>query len=329
MLYKLSVLTQPQPGIELNNQRYQFRISGLNQPAGHIKTSQLFRVLRTLTTAAGHATRLRATGDGNIKGKKPKWLTETTDFTVTGLDSGSTTLSIDAPRLRDTAYAEFGQQKLFDEQPNLDDTALDIVSAAIHEMQSEDSAGNYFDNSVLNAVLKFKTVAGASIRYQLIPQQSRHLGFRLDEHLYEEISKRISDTPPPQSYIVSGVLNQIKHADGGFCLSIGNKRLLGKLDRQALDIEELRHLWGKRTTVAGLIHYKINGQARLIEAQRIGAQLEGDQVFKKTPSQGSRNSLDFLVASGIKHSIPPADPMALWGAWPGDESIEEILSQLD
>ena len=51
-------------------------------------------------------------------------------------------------------------------QSLLDGTALDLVARAINETQTEDPAGDYFDGSVLEAILKFRK-AGAEHRFAL------------------------------------------------------------------------------------------------------------------------------------------------------------------
>ena len=128
---------------------------------------------------------------------------------------------------------------------------------------------------------------------------------------------------------MSGQLNEIKHGDGHFRLLLGDgSSLLGQIDRAVLDTEELRTLWGKEATIEGMVHFKINGQPRLIEARRIDKRLEGDKVFKENPSV-ERAESDAMFSVSEKAQARSFDPMKLWGTWLGDEAIEELLSQLD
>ena len=103
--------------------------------------------------------------------------------------------------------------------------------------------------------------------------------------------------------------------------------LPGKLVGEAFDVERLRPLWGGQATVEGMVHFKHNGQPRLIEARRIRGYMEGDSVFQEIPS----------VEVPMRHVFPgnetrrgrAADFMKLWGTWPGDEPFEELFAQLD
>ncbi len=145
--------------------------------------------------------------------------------------------------------------------------------------------------------------------------------------------------PAPRAVVVSGYLDEIGHGLRRFRLVMGGGSLLGRLGRGNLDVELLRPLWGKRATVQGIVHFKSNGQPHFIEALRISARAEGDKIFETMPvaENGGGRVADVLTGSdwigsvsrGSAKTIRRVDPMVLWGAWPGDEPIEELLAQLD
>ena len=305
------------------------RISGLLEGEGQIKATDLIRVIDALINLAERTTRLLATGESGGKGPKPKWLGATTGFTVTGLMPGSTVLGIEAPCLRETAQEIFAQQEFWREQPNLNHTALELTTLAIEEAQAADSPGDRFDNIVLESVLKFKEIVkDNNVCYELIPKGSAQGRFRLDEKLYRQVAGRIREIPASKAWVVSGKLDEIKHSAGHFQLVLDqNVRLLGKLYPTALDAETLRPLWGRQATVEGVVHFKANGQPRLIEAHRLSGRVEGDKVFGEMPMAEKVKTSGLLVAQG--KPVHPVDPAELCGAWPGDEPIEDLLSDLD
>ena len=148
--------------------------------------------------------------------------------------------------------------------------------------------------------------------------------------------------PVPRAVVVSGHLDEIGHGLRRFRLLMGGGSLQGRLGRGNLDVELLRPLWGKRATVQGIVHFKSNGQPRFIEARRMSARAEGDKIFETMPVAeigGGGQVADVLTGSdgvrpgsvsrGSAKAIRRVDPMVLWGAWPGDEPIEELLAQLD
>ena len=163
----------------------------------------------------------------------------------------------------------------------------------------------------------------------MIPQGSARGRFTLDEHSCARVDKRLKSIPAPKAFIVSGELDEIRHGGGRFRLFLGQgEQLLGRLHPDSLDTEALRPLWGKPTTVEGMVHFKANGQPRLIEARRMSACAKGDGVFEEIPSveKAKKQGLVTAQQGGRVRSI---DPMVLAGAWPGDEPIDELLAQLD
>ena len=315
----------------MNTQRYEFRICGLLEDEGQIRATTLTRALDALHATAERTTRLLATGAGVGRGAKPRWLEVAVDFKITGLKPGSTKIGIEAHPLGETAYEDLAQtdprsrRKL----PNYDETALDLAARSINESQMADPAGDYFDRSVLEAILKFEKAAGVpGVRYEMISQDTSDRQFIVDEGTCARVRDRLNDAPDPESFIVSGRLERINYSNGQFRLLVNQDSYLpGRLCAESLSVEALRPLWGKQITVEGTVHFKSNGQARSIEARRISSRLEKDGVFEEMPSVKVQEP-NILFPDRMDQA-QTFDPIELAGAWPGDEPIEDLLEQLD
>ena len=293
-----------------------------------------------MVRTAERATRLAATGRSGGRGAKPRWLKAALDFTVTGLEPGSTTLGIEAPRLGDVPDLDLAQRDLWLQQPSNEDTSLDLGARATAEVQSSTASGDYFDGNVLQAILGFgDAVKTPGVRYELIAKNGSGTGFVLEASACPKIRDRLHLIPAPRAFVVSGRLDEIGHGLGRFQLLMASGSLPGRLDRNQLDVELLRPLWGKSATVQGIVHFKSNGQARFIEAHRISARAGGDKMFETMPAAETRSGglASALTETGQRGSVSKSavrarrqvDPMVLWGAWPGDEPIEELLAALD
>ncbi len=315
----------------MNTQRYELRIIGLLEDEGQIRATTLTRALDALHATAERTIRLLATGAGVGRGAKPRWLEVAVDFTVSGMKPGSTKIVLEAPPLGETAYEDFVQTDARSRRkpPNVEETALDLAARSINESQMANPAGDYFDRSVLEAILKFEKAAGIpGVRYEMISQGTSDGWFVVDEGTCARVRDRLNDTPDPESYIVSGRLESINYSNGRFQLLVNQDSYLpGRLCAESLNVEALRPLWGKQITVEGTVHFKSNGQARLIEARRIGSRLENDGVFEEMPSIKIQEP-NVLYPNRIDQARS-FDPAKLAGAWPGDEPIEDLLDQLD
>ena len=313
----------------MKTQRYRLRLTGLHEAEGQIRAASLVDVLKALVQAAKSATNLLAVGEGRSRGGQPQWLKESVDLVLTGLEPGSTVLQIEAPCLGETARKQFAQQDLWREPPDLKDTALDLVAYAINEAKEDGARGERFDSGVLDAIVKFgRTVRAPEACYELIPRGSARGRFALDGKTCGLINKRLKTIPRPKAFVVSGKLEAIQHESARFRIVVDSgQHLLGRLDPDFLEAEMLRPLWGNSTTVEGVVHFKINGEPRLIEARKISASTSGDQAFRELPTAKPAVNLGLFPEHSARQH--PADPKQLWGTWPGDEPIDDLMAELD
>ena len=312
-----------------NNGTYDLRVTGLREPPGRIKAATLHRLIGALLQAAERATRLAVTGEGMARGKRPAWLEAALDFTIGAPRVGSTVLRFEAPRLSEAAPEQFAVPSLWGQTTPSEATAFDLVAEAIRESQSSRPSGERFDPSVLNAVVEVTNAARSpAVRCELIPARSPGASFALDAEVGRRIQKLLDAIPAPQTAVVAGRLDAIKHEGGRFQIVLDQgERLPGRLDPEELDKEVLRPLWGRPATVLGTVRFRPNGRPQFIEARRITAHHAGDRVFTELPeAEPGRSRTLFARPSSSRDFATPRD---LVGAWPGDEPIEELLAELD
>ena len=266
--------------------------------------------------------RLLATGRGVRRGYDPKWLNDLTDFTITELTA--TEIEVTAPALRGIDNDLFRQQDFWLIEPDLDHTALDILSLAVDDICSEGSSGERFDESVLQAIASFKRFVKQPIIKLTIHQlEEKCRLIELDFEVINRAHQRLQNFAAAQAHLVSGILDRIEHKYKKFRLLVGDQQtLLGSMNSKQLDVESLRPLWGKRTTVSGIVYFKADGQPRIIEANRICKASNTDVLFEKLPTDETGDWEELIKAAKF-------NPMTLWGNWPGDETFEELMQMLN
>jgi hypothetical protein len=130
----------------------------------------------------------------------------------------------------------------------------------------------------------------------------------------------------PQTVIVSGFLDTIEFSQNRFRLAMKNgETLQGKIDKELISPEQMRKLWGQQVTIKGVLHYQPSGKPNFLEAQVIQASRPGDEIFEKIDTPKSVAQIWAEVESEMSGRDVVAE---IWGKWPGDESIEEILDAL-
>ncbi len=80
---------------------------------------------------------------------------------------------------------------------------------------------------------------------------------------------------------------------------------------------------GRRTVVSGIGHFGPSGACFLVDAEYVGAQVPGDELFDEVPRS---HPLDFVPPSVPQDALTGVN--AFLGIWPGDETDEELLAAL-
>ncbi len=307
--------------------KYKIRIGGLQTPDGTISIKALREVLDVLLESSERGLRLAVQGESVKRGKVPSWLSKSLDFTITGLDEGSTVLDLEAPVLGETALEQIAEQDLWYSKPAPEDTALTLLSRSVRDTTAENLESDTYDAGVLEGLLSFESILrnfAQRIEFDSDERPQEHFELGCDE--IEKIRRLKTYTPEPMTFVVSGELDMIQHSSKRFHLLVTDSQSMpGTVDPEFLNAEDLRQWWGKKVTIKGLVHFRPSRKVRLIEAQVIKAKEEGEEVFERVPVPTTTMEL----FESPRRTISTTGPlMEVWNKWPGDESIEEILAAL-
>lgn len=307
--------------------KYKFKIKGLNTPAGTISIRALKDLVDTVIESSERGLRLAIQGESVKRGAIPAWLARSLDFTVTGLEKGSTTLVFEAPLLGETAPEQIKQQDLWYSKPKPDDTALTLLSRSVKEAVSENLESNAYDKGVLDGLLSFESFFKTFGDKLVVQAHGRPAeSFSLSCSELEHVRRLKTDTPEPTALVISGQFDMIQHSSRRFHLLLSNGHVIpGTIDRDILNVENMREFWGKKVTIKGRVHFNPGRRVRLLEAQTIKPAEEGEEIFEKMPAPSKPIALFEMDL----HKLGFAPALEeIWGKWPGDEPIEELLGSL-
>lgn len=308
---------------------YKVNILGLKNKKGSISLSALKEITDALLKGSDRVLRLFVEGRSTKSGKTPDWLRKSLDFTITGIKAGSTVIELEAPVLKEAIPEQFIQRKSEAEPISPDDTALTLLSRSMADASAENMESDYFDSGVLDALLAFNTVTTKYAKELKITSRTKgEDNFRISREEIETIKKIKIETPRPHAVVVAGFFNLIEHNNRRFQLRLEDgKSIEGIMDPSFVDSENMRELWGKKVTVKGKSLYKPSGKLRSLEAQLVKSFESGDKILQKIPTVRKRGKPtgEFVMEKKSNQEVL----QKIWGKWPGDESIEELLALLD
>ena len=308
---------------------YKVNIQGLKNKKGSISISALKEITDALLKGSDRVLRLFVEGRSTKSGKNPDWVKKSLDFTITGIKAGSTVIELEAPVLREAIPEQFIQKKLEVDSISPDDTALTLLSRSISDASAENMESDYFDSGVLDALLSFNDITTRYATELKITSKTKvEDNFRISREEIKTIKKIKLETPGPHTVVIAGFFNLIEHNNRRFQLKLEDGRSIeGIMDPSFVDSENMRELWGKKVTVKGKALYKPSGRLRRLEAQLVTSFEPGDKILQRIPmvQKRAKPAGEFVLE---KKSNSEA-LRKVWGKWPGDESIEELLALLD
>jgi hypothetical protein len=311
----------------MSNVKYELRVKGLSVPDGTIPVRALLDLLQGLIDTAERGLRLAVEGESVKRGKAPTWIGAAIDLNFTGLKTGSTVLGIEAPTFRDTIGGRLDNQEHNFFQVAPEDTALSLVSRSIRDATHENRESDYFDAGVLNGLLQlspfFKNYARS---LELTVEGNPRPEFVLRADDMEKVERLKKQTPEPQAFVVTGMLDEIEHTNRRFQVRLSDDRSIpGRVDEEFMTVEDLRDFWGKRVTVKGMVYFKPSGKVQLLESHFVRAAEPGEEIFDELPIADSAPEL-FDTSHFKAGYVSPFKEVR--GSWPGDEPLETILEAL-
>jgi len=312
--------------VKVKNVKYRVSIKGLPTPKGAISFSALGKIIEVLSQGSERALRLALEGESKKKGPTPLWLARSADFVLTAIRPGSTTLVFEAPILGDVAGSQIKQQDLWAIVPEPEDTALTVLSKSVRDAETGNLDSDRYDPGVLETLLEFKRILDEdNIQVRLSSTKKKRDGFSLDAKAFKRIERLKTDTPGPQAVLLTGFLNLIEHSQRRFEFKLENGQTVrGKIDENSIPLDAMRTLWGKKVTIKGTLYFMASKKPRYLEAQVINPRSSGDQVLT---SMTYPLPIKDIIAT-IHRESNEVNVSEIWGKWPGDESIDELMKAL-
>jgi len=309
--------------------KYKLKIKGLKTPSGTISLIALKELSEILIESSEKALRLIVEGTSTKKGQIPIWLRESLNFNVTGIKEGSTVLEIEAPQLITTAQEKIAQLDLWSIIPNPKDTALTVWGRSYKDAINEKYESELLDRGLLNSFISFKEFIDRHAEAIELNSRTDKIISKVGLSVKQltKVEKLILATPEPKVVMLSGLFNIIEHLTSRFTLNLEiGEKIQGEFDRSVLNPEEMRKYWGSKVTLRGLADFKPNGKIRYIRTDLIKRFEEKETLFNTYIAETHPR----LFVEEIKQKFQRHSPLQdVWNKWPGNESIEEILSQLD
>lgn len=280
--------------------------------------------------------RLRADGKSHLL-KQPEWLGAATQLDLNTAASNTrspfntsnnpTRLFIEAPSLLLAAPEAFAQLKLWEDNLNPEDTAVSLLEESLRDAIDGKKQSDLIDRSVLGSISHFSSVL--DMGFDSISLNGGDApAVEINRQSLEVVEKLVVTAPEPRRVIVSGTLDMLRNSRRSFVLEIRNGRKIRGFYPPS-EAGSIAGHYARAVVVDGEAIFRPSGDISAIVASKIRLAQEGDEIWSVVPASPPRNVDDLqpkiAVAAGGSAFA------RIFGAWPGEESdqeIEEMLANL-
>lgn len=306
--------------------KYEIRLSGADQDDGKIDLDRLIQLTQSITNIARGALQVKLVGISNEKGRRSEKISTALKIKLSDIKKGSTILELECDQFKSTLEGhpgDFFKTEILEQLP--DKTPMSLVIDSFREALNYDEDSTFLDKPLLKRLKDFKKIFISRDELLTISNQGSIPELTLKKDDFKKISILEDSIPEPQEIVINGVVEELKYSK--LRVGIATKQgLVNAVLSEELEPVDISKYWGKELTIAGRMHFLPSGKPSFIYIERIFTPDEFDNYFSKSVNKLNIEQQIQKKLKQQKHSNLLGD---LIGQWPGEESIEDILKDLN
>lgn len=306
---------------------YTLLLHGLRDAAEGLPGALMRDLLEAVDRGAKGAVRLRLEGRSWARGgPPPAWVNEAATFQVAGFHRGTPGLELRMRTLAEALPGRFVQEDLF---PPVDpaDSALTLMGRSLNDALAGEADSDAYDQPLLRSFEGFKEVFRHGVdAVEIRNGRPDTPSLTVTPQGIKVVQRLQRQTPRPQRVRVAGKVDEIRHSDRAFTLVLES----GEPVRGVLaegEPELLAPFFGKLAIVSGMAQFRPSGTLLRVDADLVESASESDMALWSEPPQPLFGGLDALELR--RPQGPRTGINAVIGAWPGDETDDEIFALLE
>jgi anti-anti-sigma regulatory factor len=306
---------------------YDIKITGNNKDRGQIEFDRLSLLAKSTKEIAQKALMLKVFGFSDIElSAQFRRASEIRLEKLVSDEINGTAMLIDCNYFADsvkTFQFDAFKPELWGDLQQLTPMALVIKSFRAALIDSEDK--DILDKSLLKSLIKFKkNFSGKKQVFHLSNRQSvPEIDIKIDD--FKKIELLEENIPEPNKVTVLGTFDELKYSKQKVVLVTLDGTINATVRDEALFLQMLEYV-GKELTITGMAHYKPTGKLSFIEINSFSEPGKTDKYFAKIPQALTvQQQIDFQLKE--RRALNPF--ASIIGKWPGEETWQEIINELD
>jgi hypothetical protein len=306
-----------------------FRLEGSDGLGAKPRPEIIGPVLSSLQHTLQDAVRMGFLHSSHAPGRVPSVLRAAADVRFLGHAADgetATTLRFEVPTFGSAAAELFRQKRLWEDGPQEDETAFELLGSALIDVSDRRAESNRFDKPLLGRIGKYKRTLESGVARIGLPDARVARSVGIDAGLVQTALALHDVTPNPRRVRVTGRLDLMGASQGVLKLDLRPGEQISALWAGVAPIDSLRELFNKDVVLEGVGVFRPSGSLLRVDADAVVSATQQDEFFRKAPFAVAERQYSQLAR------LKPGDASAyarLRGLIPAEESDDEFIAALE
>ncbi|MCM8595738.1 hypothetical protein [Accumulibacter sp.] len=306
-----------------------FRLEGPSGLGAKPRPELIGPVLTRLHDTLLDAVRMGFMHSSHPRGRIPRGIKAAADvryISHSQADDNATLLRFEVAPFGDVAADLFMQARLWDDMPTPDQTAFELLGAALDDIGTRREESNRFDPALLRRIARYKAIFRQGLSRIVLPDVAAPRPSQFDAAVVDSAHALSSATPLPRRVRVNGRLDLMGVSQGVIKIHVAGGAVVTALWDSEEPIAELRSLLNRDVVCEGMGVFRPSGALLRIDADAVAAAGPGDAGFAVVPRAPRVGDIkrQILLKSGEASAYRD-----LMGSIPAEESDEDFASAIE
>lgn len=275
------------------------------------------------------AVRMGFLHSSKARGRIPACLKAAADVHYLGHSSnqaGATLLHFEVPSFGSVAGELFTQKLLWDDGPKPEQTAFELLGAALSDVRKRQKESNRFDRGMLQRVSSYRRILRRGIARIGLPDTEWKDAGEIDQVAVDAASELCAATPPPRRVRVAGRLDLMAAADAVLKLDVKDGVFVTAVWEGPQPVESLKDYFNRDVVLEGAGIFRASGSLLRMDADAIALAGAQDEFFRIVPV--SLGTPDYEAMTRLRPGEKSPFSRIL-GSIPAEESDEEFAAAVE
>jgi len=239
---------------------------------------------------------------------------------------GATLLRFEVAPFGEAAADLFSQARLWEDGPQPEQTAFELLAAALEDVGSRRGESSRFDPGMLRRVASYGKLFGKDGLSSIgLPDVTLSRSAHLDATVVQSARELVHSTPQPRRVRVSGRLDLMGASQGVLKLHVSGGIITAIWDGEE-SLDQFASLFNKEVVCEGTGIFRPSGSLLRVDADALAPASQQDAFFRYMPNAEAKSDLGRATRLRIGE---PSIYQGFLGSIPAEESDEEFSAAVD